>query len=348
MKYQLFGEHCGAPVSEFALGAGNFGMRWGYGSEPDEVQSMLEGFVEAGGNFIDTADIYQFGESEEVVGRFVASNRDEFVIASKYTSGSGPGGGFGSTGNSRKTMVQAVEASLKRLKTDRIDIYWVHFPDGLTPIEEIVRGFDDLVSSGKIVYAGLSDFPAWRVARAATIAEIRGLAPIVGVQTEYSLVERTSDRELLPMADAMGLGKVAWGVLGGGLLSGKYRRGEQGRADTMKLFVHQEGQDAQKTRVVDALHAVAAETGFTPGQIALAWVRQKGVVPILGPRSRAHLDDNLGAVGLSLEQEHLDMLDTASRVDLGFPHDMIATEIARKADLDPRLARLQRPARPVR
>jgi aryl-alcohol dehydrogenase-like predicted oxidoreductase len=198
MRYKLFGKHTGLRVSELVLGAGNFGTRWGHGAEPDEAARILNAYADAGGNFIDTANGYQFGQSEEILGGLLSGRRDDFVLATKFTFQTDPKAGILVTGNSRRSMVSSVEASLKRLKTDRIDLYWAHVSDGVTPLEEIVRGFDDLARAGKILYAGLSDFPAWRVARAATIAELRGVTPIAGLQVEHSLVERTTEQELLP------------------------------------------------------------------------------------------------------------------------------------------------------
>lgn len=322
MRYKVFGRRTGLRVSEIALGCGMFGTKWGHGAEPGEARRMFDGYVEAGGNFLDTADAYQLGESESLIGEFVGRDRDHFVIATKYTLGAAAAGGVSVTGNSRKNMMQSVEASLGRLGTDRIDLYWVHMPDGTTPIDEIVRGLDDLVRAGKIVYAGLSDFPAWRVAAASTIAELRGFAPIVAQQIEYSLVERTPDRELLPMAQALGLATVGWSPLGGGLLTGKYRRGEVGRAVTWKNLIHAED-SLQRTAILDALHAVAQETESNPGRVAIAWVLGKGIIPIIGPRTRAQLDDNLRAVAVRLSADHVRQLDEASAVPLGFPHEML-------------------------
>jgi aryl-alcohol dehydrogenase-like predicted oxidoreductase len=324
MRYKIFGRHTGLRVSEFSLGTGMFGTKWGYGSEREESRRIFDGYAEAGGNFIDTADAYQLGQSEELVGEFVGAERNNFVIATKYTGGAAPDGGVSVTGNSRKNMIQSVEASLKRLGTDRIDLYWVHFPDEVTPIDEIVRGLDDLTRAGKIIYAGFSDFPAWRVARAITLAELRSWAPIVGLQTEYSLIERTPERELLPMAAAFGLGTVAWSPLGGGLLTGKYREGQKGRATEMKRVVHYED-SKQKTAVLDELLAVAKEANVTPGQTAIAWVRAKGLITILGPRTRAQLDDNLAALAVNLTEDQLRRLDEVSAVSLGFPHEFLAT-----------------------
>jgi aryl-alcohol dehydrogenase-like predicted oxidoreductase len=231
MRYKLFGKHTGLRVSELVLGAGTFGTRWGHGAEPGEAGRIFNAYADAGGNFIDTANGYQFGQSEEILGDLLSGRRDDFVLATKFTFQTDPKAGILVTGNSRRAMVSSVEASLKRLKTDRVDLYWAHVSDGVTPAEEIVRGFDDLARAGKILYAGLSDFPAWRVARAATIAELRGVTPIAGLQVEHSLVERTTEQDLLPAGRALGLGIVAWSPLGGGVLTGKYRQGETGRRE---------------------------------------------------------------------------------------------------------------------
>jgi aryl-alcohol dehydrogenase-like predicted oxidoreductase len=323
MRHRVFGR-TGLRVSTLALGAGTFGTRWGYGSEPDEARAVFDAYRAAGGDFIDTADSYQFGQSESLLGEFIGTARDEIVLATKFARGAAAASGIQSTGNSRKVMIQSVEESLKRLRTDRIDLLWVHMPDAVTPVDEIVRGLDDLVRGGKIIYAGLSDFPAWRVATAATLAELRGWAPIAGLQIEYSLVERTPERELLPMASALVLGTVGWSPLGGGLLTGKYRRGETGRAQRFGRVIHGES-DATKTAAIDAVLAVAEETGATPSQVAIAWVLAKGVLPIIGPRTPAQLTDNLAAAALVLTDAQIAQLDAASAVTLGFPHEMLAS-----------------------
>ncbi|MFD2265069.1 aldo/keto reductase [Lacibacterium aquatile] len=322
MRYRIFGR-TGLRVSSFALGTGNFGKGWGYGSDREEARQVFDHYRAAGGNFIDTADQYQFGQSEEFLGDFMAQDREDIVLATKYSLGDRPDAGLQRTGNSRKSMLRSVEASLKRLKTDRIDLLWVHMPDGVTPIDEIARGLDDLARSGKILYAGLSDFPAWRVASAATLAEVRGWSPIAAVQLEYSLVERSSERELLPMAEAFGLGTVGWSPLGGGLLTGKYRKGESGRAQGLGAVIHGES-DARKTATVDTVLAVAEETGKSPGQVAIAWVLSKGVLPILGPRTPEQLADNLKALEVALSPEQIERLDSASAIPLGFPYDIVA------------------------
>ena len=324
MRYKVFGRHTGLRVSELVLGAANFGTRWGHGAEPAEARRVFEAYAEAGGNFIDTADTYQAGESEELLGGFLQGRREDFVLATKYTLGANPNGGILATGNSRKVMIASVEASLKRLKTDRVDLYWLHMADGVTPAEEIVRGFDDLVRAGKILHAGLSDFPAWRVARAATIAELRGLAPIAGLQVEHSLVERTTEQDLLPMAQALGIGTVAWSPLGGGMLTGKYRRGEAGRAEAFGGRVFQAENNAQRTAILDSLIALAKDIGATPSQVAIAWVAAKGSLPIIGPRNVAQLEDNLAATKVTLTSEQVAHLDTVSAVPLVFPHSLLS------------------------
>jgi aryl-alcohol dehydrogenase-like predicted oxidoreductase len=348
MRYKLLGQHTGVRVSEFVLGTGMFGTKWGHGADPQESRRIFDGYIEAGGNFLDTSDSYQFGESESLLGEFVKPMRDDLVLATKFTQSADPKGSLSVTGNSRKAMLRSLEQSLKRLGTDRIDLYWVHMPDGVTPIDEIVRGLDDLVRAGKVLYVGLSDFPAWRVSAAAMLTELRGWTPIAAQQIEYSLVQRTAERELLPMAAAFGLASLAWSPLGGGVLTGKYRKGETGRQTGMggRLF-HAEN-TAQKTAIVDALEVVAKETGSTPGRVALAWVSGKGVVPIIGPRTRVQLDDNLASAGVSLTPDQVRRLDEVSAIPLGFPHDMLATAAYQDRVAGGKRALLDLPAHPAR
>jgi aryl-alcohol dehydrogenase-like predicted oxidoreductase len=323
MRYKIFGERTGLKVAELALGTGMFGTSWGYGAEPDEVRRIMQGYVEAGGNFIDTADNYQQGEAERLIGEFVRPNRDEFIIASKYSRGATANPALALLGANRKAMVQSVEASLKRLNTDHIDLYFVHMDDGVTPMDEIARGLDDLVRSGKIIYAGLSNFPAWRVATAATTASLRGWTPIAALQLEYSLLQRTTERELLPMAEGMGLGIMGWSPLGGGLLTGKYRNGEKGRATDLKASVLHDGA-ARNDIILDALVAIADEIGVNAGQVAIAWVGARGILPVIGPRTRAQLDDNLGATKIKLNEDQLCRLNEVSAVSLGYPQELLA------------------------
>lgn len=323
MRYKLFGEHTGLRVSEFVLGAGTFGLGHGYGADPDESRRIIDAYADAGGNFIDTANFYQGGQSEEIIGDVLHGRRDDFVVATKYTSPGGAKGGILVTGNSRKAMIVSVEDSLKRLKMDYIDLLWVHMSDGVTPAEEIVRGFDDLVRAGKVIYAGLSDYPAWRVARAATIAELRGAAPIAGLQFEHSLVERSSEQELIPAGKALGLGMVAWSPLGGGLLTGKYRKGETGRKEGWGGNIFQQENSQQRTKIVDTVIEVASELGVTPGEVAIAWVNTKGAFPIIGPRTLDQLHGNLAALALDLSAEHIVRLETASALPATFPYTVL-------------------------
>ena len=344
LRYRIFGQ-TGLRVSSIALGTGNFGKGWGYGAERAEAQKVYTSYREAGGNFVDTADQYQFGQSEEMVGDFIASEREDIVLATKFSLGDSLESGLQRTGNSRKAMIQSVEASLRRLKTDRLDLLWVHMPDAVTPVEEIARGLDNLIRAGKILYSGLSDFPAWRVATAATLTESRGWAPISAVQLEYSLVERTAERELLPMAVAFNLGKVVWSPLGGGLLTGKYRKGETGRAQGLGAVIHSES-DERKTATVDEVLAISKETGLPAGQIAIAWVLAKGLLPIIGPRTLEQLVDNLASVEAQLSEEQIQRLDRISAITLGFPHDVVAGSSGRLAGRKAELTDV--PLRPVR
>lgn len=311
MKYTVFGS-TGLKVSQVSLGTGNFGTGWGYGADPDVSTAIFEAYAEAGGNFIDSADVYQFGQSEELLGTLLEGRRESFVLATKFARGATPNANPLVTGNSRKAMVASLEASLKRLKTDRIDIYWVHWPDSVTPTEEIVRGFEDVARAGKILYAGISNFPAWRLARAVTLAELNGAVPIAAAQFEHSLVRREAETELFPAAQALGLGIVTWSPLGGGMLTGKYRKGEKGRAEGFGGKVFQPENSAQRTQVLDTVIAVAEELDVTPGQVAIAWAGTHGGVPIIGPRSPEQLADNLRALSLTLSAEQISRLDTVS------------------------------------
>ncbi|PRY04567.1 aldo/keto reductase [Paraburkholderia sp. BL25I1N1] len=347
MRYRLFGQHTGLRVSELVLGTANFGGRWGYGADLDAAREIVDRYADAGGNFLDCADVYQFGESEEFLGKLLTNRRDNFVIATKYTQAATPNAGALATGNSRLAMRLSVEASLKRLKTDRIDLYWVHFSDGITPTDEIMRGLDDLVRSGKVLYIGLSDFPAWRVARASTIAELRGWARVAGLQFEHSLVERTSEHELMPAGKALGLGMVAWSPLGGGLLSGKYRRGEKGRLEALGGAVFQQENSSQRTAIVDATLGVATELGVSPSEVAVAWVLQKGSLPIIGPRTSEQLTAYLGASKLRLAPHHVELLDRASALSPIFPQSMIDAPAYRQAAAGGQYERVVMPETPA-
>jgi aryl-alcohol dehydrogenase-like predicted oxidoreductase len=273
MKYRLLG-NSGLRVSEAALGTMTFGEDWGWGTAKDEARKVYDAFREAGGNFIDTANIYTNGTSESFLGEFMDGHRQSVVLATKYTNAF-PGTDPNAAGNQRKNMMQAVEASLKRLKTDYIDLYWVHIWDQLTPVEEVMRGLDDLVRAGKVLYTGISDAPAWWIAQANTLAHFRGWSPFVGLQIEYSLIERTVERELIPMAKALNIGVTAWSPLAGGVLTGKYHGHGSPEAarmttDMAKGFMPE---PVRSGRIVAAVKRVSDETGRGMAQVALAWLR---------------------------------------------------------------------------
>lgn len=311
MQYTVFGK-TGLRVSQVALGTGNFGTGWGYGADAETSKALFNAYAEAGGNFIDTADIYQFGQSEELLGTLLTGRRENFILATKFSNGAAPDANRLVTGNSRKALVTSVEASLKRLKTDRIDLYWAHHPDGVTPIDEMIRGFEDLARAGKILYAGLSNFPAWRLARAVTMAELTRAIPVAAAQFEHSLVHRAPEADLFQAAHTLGLGIVTWSPLGGGMLTGKYRQGEKGRAEGFGGRVFQPEDSAQRTQILDTVLAIAGELGVSASQVAIAWAGTHGAVPIIGPRSLSQLTDNLGALSLALSAEQLSRLDTVS------------------------------------
>jgi aryl-alcohol dehydrogenase-like predicted oxidoreductase len=331
MRYKLLGKS-GLRVSELCLGTMTFGEEWGWGSSRDESRKIYDTFLEAGGNFIDTANVYTNGTSERLLGEFMADHRDRIVLATKYTNAA-PGNDANAAGNHRRSMMRAVEASLQRLKTDYIDLYLLHIWDQLTPIEEVMRAFDDLVRQGKILYAGVSDMPAWLVARGHTLAELRGWSPFVSLQIEYSLIERTPERELLPMAANLDLGVTAWSPLAGGLLTGKQlepggaRDSRQGN-EMMQQFMKS---DARKEAVAREVVAVAREAGHSPAQVALAWLRQRPVpvIPIIGARKLAQFKDNLACVQVHLAPALVERLDVVSRIELGFPHDFFARDMVR-------------------
>ena len=326
MKYRLFAKS-GLRVSEAALGTMTFGQERGWGAPKDESRKVYDAFREAGGNFIDTANIYTDGTSESFLGEFLEGHRDSVVLATKY-SNAAPGNDPNAAGNHRKSMMQAVEASLKRLRTDYIDLYWVHIWDAITPVEEVMRGLDDLVRQGKVLYIGISDVPAWWIAQANTLADLRGWSRFIGLQIPYNLIERTVERELIPMAKALDIGVTAWSPLSNGVLTGKYHGhggSELGRmnSETMRTFMPEQ---QRATRIVAAVKIVSEQTGCSMAQVALAWLRYRPVpvIPIIGARKLTQLQDNLASFDLELSAEHLKSLEEASRIELGFPQDLYA------------------------
>ncbi|WP_040789565.1 aldo/keto reductase [Nocardia paucivorans] len=335
--YRLLGRS-GLRVSPLALGTMTFGTDWGWGADTAEARKIFDTYVERGGNFIDTANQYTDGTAEKLLGDFTVTNRESLVLATKYTMLRRPGDP-NSGGNHRKSMFASVEAGLRRLNTDYIDLLYLHAWDFLTPVEEILRGMDDLVRAGKVLYVGISDAPAWQVSRMQTIADLRGWSPLIALQIEYSLIERTVERDLIPMAREMGLGVVPWSPLGSGVLTGKYRRAdldhtaEASPTGTRKNVAAANGALTERgLAIADVVKEVAAEMGRTPSQVALAWtLRESGVTaPIIGARTAAQLEDNLGALEVEFAEEQLARLDAASAVDLGFPHEFLRRPMSRQ------------------
>lgn len=320
MKYKLFGKNTGLYTSELILGGAMFGTGKGYGCTKEEALSILGIYADAGGNFIDTSDAYQSGDSEKIIGEFISSRRDEFLISSKYTRSSIPNPAVSMLGNNRKAMIQSVEHSLKRLGTDRIDIYIAHFDDDVTPADELALGFEDLVRAGKIIYGGLSNFPAWKMATAVNTAKLLGQAPIIALQTEYNLIQRVPDRELLPMTAYFGLGVMAYSPLASGLLTGKYRQKETGRINLMKNEAMIT--DIRNERILDKVMDIATETGYSPGNVAVAWISAGGLFPVVGPRAVAHMADYLNAVNVELTSDQINQLNEVSKIPLEYPHEI--------------------------
>ena len=320
MKYKLLGKS-GLKVSELALGAMTFGTEMGFGVDKDESRKVYEAFREEGGNFIDTANVYNGGTSETFLGEFMQADRERIVLATKFT-GAMRGRDVNASGNSRKNMMDSVHASLKRLKTDYIDLYWAHFWDPTTPTEELMRGLDDLVSQGKVLYVGISDTPAWVVSRANTIAELKGWSQFVGLQIRYSLIDRSVERELLPMSRALDIAVTPWGIVGSGILSGKYNKdaATEGRAKMRGSI------DKRALKITAEVMAIAEDIGAKATQVAIAWLRNgpANIIPLLGARTVEQLEENLGCLTVSLDEDQMQRLDAVSAISPGFPHDMLS------------------------
>lgn len=330
MQYKLLGKS-GLRVSELCLGTMTFGEDWGWGAAREESKKIYDLFREAGGNFIDTANIYTNGTSEKFLGEFIASERDAIVLATKYTNGLGEGNPNGS-GNQRKSMVQSIEGSLKRLNTDYIDVLWLHTWDFMTPAEEVMRAFDDLVRAGKVLYIGISDAPAWVVSQCNTLAELRGWTQFVGLQIEYSLIQRTPERDLLPMAHTLDIGVTAWSPLASGWLTGKYTNGKDDGDDKRLDSEMMEGfvdKSDRNTTIAQTVDKIAEQTGNSSSQIALAWLQSKNVIPIIGARKAHHVEDNLKCIEVQLSTEQIKQLDEVSKIELGFPHDFFKADMVR-------------------
>ena len=321
MNYKLLGLS-GLRVSELCLGTMTFGTEWGYGADKAGSQDIFNAFAEAGGNFLDTANRYTEGTSEKYLGDFIAADRDHWVVATKYSLRDRSGDpNFG--GNHRKNLMRSIEGSLRRLNTDVIDLFWLHAWDGLTPVDEILRGLNDLVTQGKVLYLGISDTPAWIVSQANTLAELRSWNAFVALQVEYSLINRTPERDLIPMAKAFGLSVTPWGALGGGALTGKYLAGASGRVP--------EGSARRNERsnaIAQAVVDLAAELGVAPAAVALAWLRAQyvGIIPLVGAKNAAQLSESLDCLTITLTKEQAARLDAPSAIELGFPHDFLRSE----------------------
>lgn len=313
----------GLRVSPFCLGAMTFGDDWGWGSSVDDSEEILTRFIEAGGNFIDTANLYTRGHSEKIIGDYIRKRglrRDQLVIATKFFGNlfpPDPNAG----GASRKSLTAACDESLRRMQTDHIDLYWMHVWDRFTPIDETMRALDDLVSAGKVRYIGFSDTPAWKVSQAQTTAAFRGWTPLVALQIEYSLIERTVEGELIPMAQELGLGVTPWSPLRGGVLTGKYTREnrdevEPGRGERVMMYLNE-----RTFAIVDELIRIAAEHDTTPAAVALAWVQGRPGVDstIIGARTMDQLESNIAALDLTLTDAEVAALDGLSTPTLNFP-----------------------------
>ncbi|MFC9544546.1 aldo/keto reductase [Streptomyces sp. NPDC014603] len=331
--YRLLGRS-GLRVSPLALGTATFGTEWGWGAEQDDARRLFDLYVERGGNFVDTAPTYTNGSSERLLGQFIHGHRDSLVVATKYTTLRSPGDP-NSGGAHRKSLFASVEASLRQLNTDYIDLLYLHVWDFTTPVEEVLRGMDDLVRQGKVLYVAMSNIPAWQVSRMQAIADLRSWSPLVALQIEYSLAERTGERDLIPMAREMGLGAIPYSPLAGGVLSGKYSRDDLITANvdsgdgTRKAFNLALGTLTERSlAIADVVKDVAAEQERTPAQVGLAWTLQNPGVSatLIGARTPGQLEDNLGALEVDFTGSQLSRLDEVSKIDLGFPHDLLASD----------------------
>lgn len=317
MNYKLLGRS-GLKVSQLCLGTMGFGTEAGWGADKQTSFDIIDAYAEEGGNFLDTANVYKLGTSEKIIGEYLSNNdRDQFVLATKYTLKDNMTN-VNASGNNRKNMMRSVEESLKRLQTDFIDVLYLHIWDNITPIDEVMRGLDDLIRQGKVNYAAISDTPAWVVAKGNTLAELMGWSQLIALQVEYSLIQRTPERELIPMAKHFGMTVTPWAPLAGGALTGKYLRGENGR---IKAGSNRLDQNSQ--RITKAVVEIADELAVQPAHVALAWMVQQGFscIPIVGATKVEQLRENLKSTEVVLSAGHLAKLDEVSKISLGFPGD---------------------------
>ena len=326
LKYKFLGRS-GLRVSEICLGTMSMGQDWPFGADEATSKDILSAYRDAGGNFLDTADKYHNGQTEEYIGRWLGNDRERMVIATKYTMSmdhTDPN----ASGNQRKHMMHAVEESLRRLQTDYIDLLWVHAYDKDTPIDETLRGLDDLVRQGKVHYIGISDAPAWICSASNVMAELRGWTQFAAIQCEYSLLLRDAERDLIPMANHFDMAVTAWAPLAGGVLTGKYTRNVEN--DSLRKPGNEEkGRDSEQSlAIARAVDAIADDLGASSSQVALAWVLQQGyrMFPIAGARKVSQIEDTMAAADIVLPAEALEKLDELTKIDLGFPHDFLATD----------------------
>ncbi|MCV7411058.1 aldo/keto reductase [Mycobacterium florentinum] len=317
----------GLRVSPLCLGAMTFGEDLGWGTSVEESQQIIDRYTELGGNFIDTANFYTRSHSEKILGDHIgrhAARRDRLVIATKFSGNLYPGDPNGG-GAGRKSLISACENSLRRLQTDYIDLYWLHMWDKNTPIEETMAALDDLVAAGKVRYIGVSDTPAWKIVEANLIARFRGWSTFIGLQIEYSLLERTVERELVPMASEFGLGITPWSPLKNGVLSGKYTRQNAGQHDAGRGPLVESSLTEKTYALIDELEIIAKTHETNVAAVALAWLRAQPAVSsiIVGARRLTQLDDNLRAVDVNLAVEELARLDKLTKPSLGFPQNML-------------------------
>jgi aryl-alcohol dehydrogenase-like predicted oxidoreductase len=321
MRYRLLGRS-GLRVSELCLGTATLGA-----VSRAESARIFEAFTEASGNFVDTSNRYGRGTSEEYVGEFAASERDWFVLATKYTL-STRAGDPNASGNHRKSLVRALEASLRRLRTDYVDLYLVHAWDFTVPVEELMRALDDIVRAGKALHVGISNAPAWVISRANTLAELRGWTPFVNLQVEYSLIQREPERELLPMARDLGVGVTAYSPLGAGWLAGERGAdpGESPPEGASRLSRVGTEANERNARIAAEARRIAKEAGRPVSHVALAWIRQRanGIIPIVGAQNAHQLKENLACLDLRLSEEQRQKLDEISEIEPSYPHDLLA------------------------
>ena len=326
LNYKLLGQS-GLRVSELCLGTMSFGQDWGFGADESTSHKIMTAYKDAGGNFIDTADKYHNGQTEEYIGRWLKGHRDSMVVATKYSL-SMDHNDPNASGNQRKNLMRAVENSSQRLNTDYIDLLWVHAYDDDTPFEETIRALDDLVRQGKVNYIGISDSPAWVVSASNVMAELRGWSQFIGIQAEYNLLTRDAERDLIPMANHFNLGITAWAPLAGGVLTGKYTRGN-GNDSLRKVGNEEKGRSSETNlAIARAVDKIADEYGVSSTQIALAWIIAQGYgfIPIVGARQVAQIHDSLDAVKLKLNHETIEHLNKLTQIELGFPHDFLASD----------------------